>query len=637
MLKIIVIGLVASLLVLCLAGIGYCQKWGEVTEEEWNYQPPRQYPEANAVILFDRGELEVTIEGISITRHVRIKVFNQAGAEEAGDASFDFHDGDKIKSLKAQTITPDRKKHKIKKKAFHTKSSGSFKSKIFSFPHIENGSILEYKYYQFHNRFTYLDPWYFQTDLYTAKSVFVLKLAPGFTYSEVANNIPASARKGIKDHNRRTDIISYTWTMKDLLPIRDEPYAGAVRNYASALHYQLVTYKDAYQSITFVNDWSDLGEFFSEEVIDDYLRRSDKEVDELVPRVVGEAVEAREKSRLIYEWVRDSIRTRKDEKGRYYSHECIKELLVDRFGTADEKNVLLVEMSRRVGLSAWPVLICTRNHGLFNPEIFQLQQFNHLIACVQTDSKVMFLDVASQYCPYGILPPKCLVAAGFLLEGDKSRVVRLTTEEVKSYRADNIIVHIQPDGTARCSTTTILTGYYTVYYGQKYEANEPEEFMEDYFLDNLTCQYELENHSFEKDAEKNQCRLTFTFTSSDLVQRLDNNLLVKQPLLRFVENPFVNEKRFFPVDFMFPFTQHSIITVRVEDSLSSVQLPADITTRIDGAEFMRQSRSFGADNIVESRIVVSQAFIPKPLYKPLREFFSTVEDASAEQLVLVVH
>lgn len=636
MFKLIVIGLKASLLVLCLASIGFCQKWGKVTDDEWNYQPPRQYPEANAVILFDRGELEVTTDGISLTRHVRIKVFNQAGAEEAGDASFNYRDGDKIKSLKAHTITPDGKKHKVKKKGFHTKSYGSYKSKVFSFPKIEDGSILEYRYYQFHKRFTYLDPWYFQADLYTVMCTFVLELAPGFIYSAVTNNIPASAQKGIKHHNTHTDIISYTWTMKDLLPMRDEPYAGAVRNYASALHYQLVSYKGKYWSTTFVEDWSDLGLIYTESMIDDYVKKSNKELKELVPRVVGEAVEDQEKSRLIYEWVRDSIRTRRDDDGKYYSHEYVKEMLTDRFGTADEKNVLLVEMSRRAGLSAWPVWICTRDHGLFNPEIHQVQQFNHMIACIQTDSKVMFHDAASQYCPYGILPPRCLVAAGFLLDGDESRVIKLSSEEVKSYRADNTLVTIQPDGTARCSTTTILSGYYTVYYGQKYEMNDPEEFMEDYFLDNLSCQYELENYSFEEDPEKNQCRLTLTFTSSDLVQRLDNNLLVKQPLLRFVENPFVDEKRFFPVDFMFPFTQHSIITFRVEDSLSSVQLPADITATIDGAEFTRQSRSTGSDNIVESRIVVSEAFIPIHLYRPLRKFFTTIEDAYAEQVVLVV-
>ena len=176
---------------------GNAQDWGEITEQEEAYQPPIEYPDANAVILFDRGRLTVTTDGITIDRHVRIKVFNSAGAEEAADIRIAYLDGDKITGLKAQTITPGGKKHKVNRRKVHKQSVGSTSYRTFSFPAVEDGAILEYRYTNANKRFSYLDPWYFQNDLYTVESSFTLALAPGFTYSSLTMSVPGSAQRPV--------------------------------------------------------------------------------------------------------------------------------------------------------------------------------------------------------------------------------------------------------------------------------------------------------------------------------------------------------------------------------------------------------------------------------------------------------
>ena len=518
------------------------QNWGNVSDEEWSVQPPILFSEANAVVLFDKGILEVTTEGISLTRHVRIKVFNETGAEEAGDVSFSYRDGDKITMLKAHTITPDGKKHKVSKKQFYTKTIGTRKIKTFSFSSVESGSILEYRYRNANKRFGYLEPWYFQGDLYTMKSELVLKLAAGFTYSSVTNNIHGSAQKPVREIDEYNKMTSYTWTMSDLNPMREEPFAGAIRNYTAALHYQLVSYKDAYQNISFIKNWSDLGQLFTENVIGVYVKKADQ-LSTLVAGLTGSATSAVERSELIYRYICDSIRTMPDKSGNYLTHKNINELVELAYGTADEKNILLVEMSRLAGLSAWPVLISTRGYGVFNRGIYLLQQFNHVIACVETDPDGIYLDASSRFCPYGMLPPQCLVKSGFLLDGKKSRVVDVSTAEQSSSRVDSTVVVIDDNNVAHCSTTTYLSGYFTALYGKEYVTIEPEEFIEQHFLGDLDLDYKLGNHSFETPDTADQCILTIDYTLTDAVTQLDNNLLLCAPALRYRENPFTATKR----------------------------------------------------------------------------------------------
>ncbi|HKK20284.1 MAG TPA: DUF3857 domain-containing protein, partial [candidate division Zixibacteria bacterium] len=244
------------LLVCCSVGSVSAEKWGDVTDEEWNMQPPANYPEANAEVIFDIGEMKVTRDAIDFTRHVRIKVFTDKGAEDVGKIAVQYYKDDKLKGLKAQTITPDGKKYDVKGGDIHSREFGSQREKTFAFPAVVPGSILEYKYENVNQRFRALDPWYFQTDLFTLKSSFTLVLAPGFTYSSLVKNIPSFEKDPKVEDAMSTQDKLFTWTRTDLPPVTDEPYMSAARDYLSSLYCQLVSYESPYFKQTFITGWA---------------------------------------------------------------------------------------------------------------------------------------------------------------------------------------------------------------------------------------------------------------------------------------------------------------------------------------------------------------------------------------------
>lgn len=623
-------------ILITFSSIVHPQDWGKISDEEWALQPPEKYPEANAVILFDKCILEVSIDGITSSHHVRIKIFNEAGADEAGDWDFYYRDGDKISKFKAHTITPNGKKHKVNKKNVHTKSFGSNKMKSFSFPAIENGSIVELKYNNYNKKFSSLKPWYFQNDLYTMESSFSLKLIGGFTYSSVTNNIRGSARNPASETNKFNKSSTYKWTLKNLMPIKDEPYAGAFKNFTASLHYQLVSYQDQYQLIKFIDDWLDLGEFFTNKVIKRYCDNS-KGIDKLVKRLINDSLSKNDRVKNLYQYVCDSIKTKRDDNNNYFSSDNIKKLLDAGYGTSDEKNILLIEMAKEAGFSVWPILICTRSHGIFNPEINQLSQFNHLLAYVEIDSGGVFLDATNQFCPFGMLPPNCLVNGGFLLDGKNSRIVKLVTKEFNNYRLDNTIINIDSNGIAQCTTTTDLSGYFNPHYGNIYESEDPKDFIDDYFIGVACDDYELLNHSFEKDKQTNRGKLIMEYSTSELIDQIENNLLITPPIFRFNKNPFTDDSRIYPVDFDFPFTIHCIVKINTDNSVVSVQLPKDLSIKMEGGSYTKVSRKVETAVIVETKLKLTHDLYPPSHYQIIKEFFDKIEQANTEQVVLVLN
>jgi len=223
-------------LVLVSAGASevFAQKYGKITDEEWQVQAPPEYPEANAVILFDHGCLEVTSDIVSITCHVRIKVLTDAGISDVGERTISyFKDYDKVKDLRAHTLTPDGRKFEVKRDAVFEKEMGDLGQQILVFPAVTPGCIVDYEYRLISERWNYLPLWYFQNELWTNESRFTLELHPGFTYDVDYQNVPVQLQKSQDGRRQRDDgntlalvswINTFTWSMNDLPPVTSEPY-----------------------------------------------------------------------------------------------------------------------------------------------------------------------------------------------------------------------------------------------------------------------------------------------------------------------------------------------------------------------------------------------------------------------------
>ncbi|MDZ4723931.1 MAG: DUF3857 and transglutaminase domain-containing protein [candidate division Zixibacteria bacterium] len=612
------------------------KNWGKVTPEEKSVVAPADYPEANAVILFDRAVLSVTANemGIKYKRHIRIKVLSKAGADEAGNAEIIYHEGDAIKSLRAHTILPNGETIKVDKKDFFTKTSGSFEIVTFAFPSLDSGCIIEYSYGDLNNRYSNLDPWYFQDEIYTLQSQFTLVLAPGFTYSSSFSNAPRGFKDPITEEDPNPDnlaqpFMSFTWTQNNLPPIKEEQFMGAQEDYYSSLNYQLESYKSPQQTFNYIRNWNELGKEF-QDYLDEYTQSGN--ADELSAKLTSGLTTQEEKLSALYEHVTRDYKT-ESNSGRWLNNDNLKAFLKAGYGSAEEKNILLAELLKKSGIQAWPVLISTRGNRKFNPQSYHLSQFNHILTFAQLDSSVIFLDASSRHCPLGMLPPSCLVDGGFLVDGKESQLVNVLRVEPRNYRLDVTNLLVDSSQIAHCSTRCTFLGYFAPEYGDLSEKSDLKEFISGQILDEIGSPYSYDTGSISTDSS-GLYALETQFTMNDYVQTLDNNVVLKPISYYMRENPFKNTKRFFPVDFNFPFTYHSMMSIRADRTVSSVELPKNLTLEIAGVKYIRQASFADGVILIDSRLIVSQTIFVPSEYDELRKLFESIAQAQEDDIVM---
>lgn len=624
-----------------VSGGVFGQDWGKVTDEEKAMGPPVDYPEANAVVLFDKGYVDISKNNIRIDYHVRIKVLTEEGIVEVGDRSVSYHEEyDKFKDFEAHTITPEGDEIKVKKDAIFKKTLGNYEERTFTFPSVSVGSIIEYKYSIVSKRFRYLRPWYFQGGIYTLRSQVAVKIPSGFTYTVQYNNIKPHLREPELEETIDIDaafagakIRTFTWTLENLPPITDEPYMSAVNDYRSSLRFQLQLFEDRYNYVNFQNTWPELGKDF-QQWLDDYCNK-EGDIEKLAEEITAGLTGDRDKSRAIYDYVTNNYKTTEEYDSRYFMHEKIEKLLEEKHGTSEGKNVLLCELHQAAGMPAFPVLLSRRSHGQFYPDFPYLPQFDYMITFVQMGNSYEFLDASSRLSPYGVLPPGCLVSGGLLIDGEKSQLVRITQKTLYSGRTDRTRVHLAADGTVACTTSCNFRGYYASLYGGRYETSEPEEFVTEYFLDNLEADYTLGDYKCALDTA-NEFVLTMDYSSDDLTEILDNNLLVKTVSYSFRDNPFKREKRFFPVDFQYPLTYRNVMEVVVDGPIQEFVLPEDFTCNCSGATFERKTVVRDSIVVVDSKLTVEKPQFLPFAYKNLRDFFDKVALSSEDELAFVM-
>jgi hypothetical protein len=622
-----------------LALSSFAQEWGKVTDEEKKIGAPEDCPEANAIILFDIGETRITPQEIEFSRHVRIKVLNKAGITEIGDIEIPYWEGDKISRFKAQTITPDGKKHEVNKKDIYDKISGDYYAKSFAFPAIEEFSILEYSYTNRNKRFSRLDPWYFQDEYYTLNSEFCLILDWGFTYSMATINVPAKNQTAsekflvnITDPAGSKRKAS-TWKMTNLPPIKNEPFMCHRMGYLAGLYFQLVSYKalKEFEVYEFAKDWPTLGERFQKS-IDLYVDNNGR-VKKLTDSLTGGLSSKSEMAKAIYYFVLKEIATKRTEKNQYFDNEKLSDMLISKTGTEDEKNILLCQMYKALGMTSYPVLIGTRNRNVFIPQLFQLHQFNHIITVVEIDSVRYFLDSENRYCSFGILPPLSRAAGGLLIDGKNSNTIRIKPNDTESSRIEKSIIHISGDTLATCSTSVKFTGYYAIDYGKDFDRTEPETFAKNYFLDKLGVEYDLDTFTF-RSPNPELFLADITFSPKNYFKILDNSISLTAVNYSFRDNPFANNRRFFPVDFLYPFVYQSTTEIASTDSIVSFTLPEPLSFQIGGASFTRDCTFDGDRYIINNRLTVDKAIFSPNVYTQLRDFFIKMAAASQDPIVL---
>ena len=642
----IVLTLGVALLVCVSPSAG--QEWGSVPKDILDMTAIPEDPEADAVVLFDKATVAITLRFQLVQhRHVRIKILTQRGLSYA-NISIPFRRKDKVKNLKAHTILPDGKRIELKKKDLFEKKKGkNLKEKVFAIPGAQPGAVVEYIYEISGQQLAFLAPWQFQGAEFSRLSELTVIIPEGFDYRAFCANfrgnvgVPQPTREifQIADPQMGQCLVGkFTWRVENLPGIKPEPYMTSLKDYLATIYFQVASYqnpRDPFaKPVVLLKTWDDL----AKAVNTDYkpFLQATRKLKALASDLVSGAADERTKIRSVYSYVRGTIETASSNGAAPKKRP--DDMVKDRKGTAIEKNLLFINLLRCAGIHAYPLLISTRNHGRFQDQWAQLQQFNHVIAYLPPSEggSPCFLDAKNKYCPFAVLPPNDLSEKGFLVEDDSCRIVGIPAPANVNIRRANTHATLSGNGELICRTVLAFEGYPGVSKRMALGRQKREKYVKE-ILESRFGEVTLDSFSIgHEDSIEAPLEIVMDYRVLRYAQVAGDMIYLKPVLMHRLEsNPFKREKRSFPVEFNYATVSTEEVVLEIPEGYRVLEPPREVRIPFGDLQFTSTCQGDTTRKVTFQRHLASSKLVYETHeYTGLRNTYARIVNADQGQLVL---
>jgi hypothetical protein len=452
--------MISLMLACCWGPAAFCQipdTWQPIPKEDLARKDNPADPGSAAMILerqtYTDDEKRLQMEWI------RIKVFTERGKDYADIQIPYLARSTSIEGIRGRTVRADGTVIPFNGIVFDTVlvkyKRFRYDAKTFTLPGVEAGSIIEYAYtirwkdklpdyvrnpsgYLFQEGWTIPSTtWTIQRELFTRHAVFVLRPVKnghlGWSNVRLAGG-PSSQSDG-----------TVRLEIADVPALEQEDYMPPESMLTSRVHL--------YYEVGFLgNYWRDWGKARAQ-MGEKYFEKTkflEREANLIAPP--SEAPESR--LRKLYARVQQ-IRNITYENNKT-DKELRRENLADNknaediyrhgYGYGNEINLLFTALARAAGFDASIVEGASRDSGLFEEKVPDATQLNSMAVEVRLNGKKLYLDPATRYCPYGLLPWYETNTRGLRWDKLGGEVVHVPDDDESSSVERTAELVLQPDG-----------------------------------------------------------------------------------------------------------------------------------------------------------------------------------------------
>lgn len=573
-------------------------EFGAISQSENEFTSYEKDSEATAVYLYEYGDnyFEIRDDYIYlITKyHAKIKILEKEGFEYANVEIPLYHSKDrkeKLVEIKALTHNAAIKNSVKKSEFFEEEINEKWSQTKFTFPNLQEGSIIEYEYEMqspFYFNFT---GWVFQSDIPKLYSEFNAKIPGNWLYNRSLKgdlNLDvneADIVKGCFEFPRakdNSDCESLKYVMKDIPAFKDsEEYMLSSNNYRSKIEFELSEYKSFYGGTEkYTKSWEDVDkEFKTDKDIGSQLRKKsffEKNVDESLLTEGDEFTRAKN----IYEFIKNHFTW--NEKYSIWQDNKVKTAFDEKRGNVAEINIALINLLNAANIKANMMVLATRNRGLPKKTHPVMNDFNYIVAKVDIEGESYLLDATDKYMPFGMLPFRCLNYYGRVMDFDNesywydiepeklnAKMIRAQmTLDPEEQKLSGIFDFINM-GYNKVAQDEILSTTKEAIYLEKLE----EEISDDFHI--ISHEKNLKYSDDKKMTER------FNFEIENIFQ--GDNIYLNPFVINFFEkNPFTSSERNYPVDFGYPIKYQYILNMHIPDGYKLKSIPENKSFSMPG-------------------------------------------------------
>ena len=404
--------------------------WPPISQEELAMADDPHNPGAAAIIL----RREVTTDDVKSVQveYRRIKILNDEGKKYADIEIAYLDKSTKIEDVQARTTRPDGTSVEFRGQTFDRTVLKARKTRVqvkaFTLPDVQKGSIIEYSYttrsreeapevlrnwrgYIFSD--TVVVPsaeWVVQEELSTVRARFVVLPFKQISFFWSLKWIPE------KIHPISQKDGSLVFEVQNIAGFRAEelgPPEYLVRSRILCYYVLGPPVSQSFWTFESSSTAKALEEFMGDPrklkpFLEGIIRSEDppeKQLRQLYSRVQRIRYLHMEQTRTQQEERRESIKENKN----------VKDILVRDYAYGNEINLAFIALARAAGFESALVRITSRDTTFFDPQLPLSNQLNSAVVWVRAGRKDYFLDPATKFCPFDLLPWEETSAQGIIL------------------------------------------------------------------------------------------------------------------------------------------------------------------------------------------------------------------------------
>ncbi len=589
---------------------------------------------AEAMVLFDLGETFCYQDGrVEFFKHIRIKVFNDKGKNQA-DIKIPFVPGSSdLKNLTAQVYNLDEAGNivvtKVEKDLFLKKSVTKRTSElIFAFPNLKAGSVFEYKYKQE----LFPNYWYFQKSIPVKFSEFKLDFPAEIIVSaQIKGVLPVVKTEGTKANN-----VLKTYVAENLPALRDEPFITCDEDYLTSAETQLIAFDvPGAPRKNLTRNWPQIVRILMED--EDFgvqLKRNLPSTADL-DAALKNAKNEYDKMVTIHNYVRKNMQW--NEYYGIWALDGVRSAWKDKKGSTGEINLILINLLKDAGLHVQPMLVKKIDNGQINMQYPSFGDFDKVVAYVIIGNNFYIMDATDKYTPPTLIPRELIYSEGLAIS--KIETFEWGWKHLnKVERTYNNLVYlnstIDEKGKMNGSATISSTDYARLVRLPKL-AEGKDKFKEAYFT-STNDGAKVENLEFENE-ENDTLPLIQKFEFTKSVNNDGTYMYFTPNMFTGLEkNPFVAESRFSDVFYGANQKYTIIANFTIPDGYAFEELPKNMRMIMPDTSISFSKLSSVTDQTLSSRITIEfkKPFFTPEEYPDFHEFYKKLFELLNEAFVI---
>ncbi len=620
---------------------------------------PEDYPDVDGVVLLDKQEVEMTLEGGNeLYTYNKIHRIQKLFRNIESHATFQIplYDGEVLTDISARTIKPNGANVYLKDQDFYTIHGEARGPVLYSdnrvvrctFPALEKGSIIDIQYTKKTQRAFWYDVWKIQNSMPTLKSEYTITVPVmlmdkqrglGWTWRYKSYNYPdlpapVQSPMNIFERMSNSNAVSFTWTLHNIPAFEEE-----LNMPPASLHMSHVKF-----SLSEWSNWDAIASWYYRRLFEPQMVLTD-DVRSLARDLTKDAASDMEKIQRISKFV-EGIRYVAIDLGPGSLQPAMPQTVLDhRYGDCKDKAGLLISMLSAVHIDAEPVLVLTASEGVLDPE-FPTWNFNHMIVKARTRSqREYWIDPTVNYCQLGQLPWQDEGISVLTIHANGTASIERTPNASCDQNVTDIEVNVAVDtvNETRFDVTLTYTGernFKSRAFFSDYSNKELKEFCKELIVDDF-LNATIQTCTFTNfDTLSCDLALSFSFTVPGALRKQgDLYFLNIDPFKLFTDLSWLaKDTRIYPIDLEYPYTVRKHINVRYpRDKFVVRNLPEKIQFRNENIFYTDAFVSNDQHRLIEDEtFAVEQPYIPAHRYPELRKLFETVKNRSTEKLIFTL-